>query len=169
MDTTRSSMWRWAFDWAFIGGVTATLAPSSMRLFGSFGRLIPDDYSRVAGPLGAISGLLVGAVLCGLYRRVPRGRVAVLGVLLPVPLGIWGALVASASAWLTAPRFAVDAFLMGSMSAVLQMALLVPVYVVAADRGWRLLPLLLAAVFAPISGILGPGAVLVFFELVRSW
>lgn len=154
---------RWALDWAWVGAATSALAPMTIR--GSMG-IIPEDYPWVAGALGASSGLVVGALLGWMYRAVPeRSRVAVLGVLTPLPLGAWGASVAAVAAFYTAPSMVGLAFFLGSFVAIPQMMWLIPVYTACARRGWQLAPILLATVAAPAAAYIG---VTGFFTLTQA-
>lgn len=159
---------RISIEWAWVGGATALLAPlltSSMADVGV-------DYPVTAGIFGAVTGPLVGLLVWLLFSRMsPRGRISILCVGLPVPLGMWGALVATVAAVLSAQSFIVPAFFAGSFVAIAQMLWFLPIYLFGLsaknDRA-RLLSLLLVLISAVPLGVVGTFAVMVGIGTIGS-
>jgi hypothetical protein len=161
------NLYRWALDWAWVGAVTGGLAPlPASWLVVS----LPQRYFWTAALLGAGSGLVMGAVLGVVYRALPaRSRVAVLSVLAPVPLGAWGAGVATTAAWLVTPHMVEFAPVLGSFSAFLQMLWFVPVYTLSVGREWQPVPVALCTLSSPACGMLALFGFFTLFEAIRGW
>ena len=144
----------WVRDWALIGAATSGVAPlmASFLLGGDAMRV----YAAVAAVLGGVTGALIGLFLWFALGRAPaRTRVALAAVVVPLPLGGWGAFVAGSSAMLAIPSMTGLAVVCGSVAAVTQMVWLAPAYTFAARRGWTRLPLVVLAAFtAPVCGLL---------------
>lgn len=159
-EAPKATALRWAVDWAWVGVATSAIAPLVAERSVS---LVPESFAPVAAAIGGSSGLLLGLIVERMHRALPeRSRAAVLGVLLPLPLGAWGAGTAMLTAYLTAPNMSDVALVLGSLTALLQMMWFVPAYVVSVRRGWQLLPVLLSTLLAPVCAGLGVAA---FFAL----
>ncbi|MEO0603119.1 MAG: hypothetical protein AAF211_16890 [Myxococcota bacterium] len=125
----------WSLDWSIVGAVTAFVVPAvplgMPMLFGA-GKLEGLIYCAMCAMLGIPTGALVGAALWAIRRQLPlRSYRAAALVLLPLGLGLWGALVASAGVYLalTSPsEMVLLAWPLGTIAAVLQTVWLAPSY-----------------------------------------
>lgn len=159
---------RIAAEWAWLGGVTALLAP----LITSFLLDIGADYSLTAGFFGALTGPVVGILIGHLFSQMgPRGRISILCVALPVPIGMWGALVATVAALLSAQSFIAPAFFAGSFVATTQMLWFLPIYLFslsAKHETTRIVSMFLVLIAAAPLGIVGTVFVMIGMGALNS-